>query len=220
MADPITFPMSANFFIPSDNFLSPTTTTSDLFILPYHIVPQRLSFPDLQKFKAFYRFPTLILDKSILITNNSVSNFTLGGSRLTHPDMYTNAAIAIHGIDKLLDYSVFGAEPGKNYSEPTMVASPGTPPPPPRIFVPSAADNEELTVHHGESDAACLCTELDLLQLQNVVIQETGTKSPLWSEGSGNQNAAVSKVMSRHAAQYPCAIRAWELLPFYELLKE
>jgi hypothetical protein len=90
---------------------------------------------------------------SPLITNNSVSNFTLDGSRLTHPDIYTNAAIAVHGIDNLLDYSFFGAEPGKNYSEPTMVAPPGTPvspPPPPRIFVPSTADDEELTVHHGE----------------------------------------------------------------------
>ncbi|KAG5235853.1 Vacuolar sorting-associated protein [Salix suchowensis] len=78
-----------------------------------------LSFADLQQYKAFYRLPTLILDKFILIPNNSVSNFTLDGSGLAHPDIYTNAAIAIRGIDKLLDYSVFGAEPGKNYSEPS-----------------------------------------------------------------------------------------------------
>ncbi|KAJ6887306.1 hypothetical protein NC651_027600 [Populus alba x Populus x berolinensis] len=48
----------------SDNSLSPTTTTSDPFIFPYHIVPQRLAFADLQQFKAFSRLPTLILDKS------------------------------------------------------------------------------------------------------------------------------------------------------------
>jgi hypothetical protein len=163
MADPTTFPISATFFIPSDNSLSPTTTTSDPFIFPCHIVPQRLAFADLQQFKAFSRLPTLILDRSILITNNAVSNFTLDGSRLTHPDIYTNAAISVHGIDNLLDYSFFGAEPGKNYSEPTMVAPPGSPvspPPPPRIFVPSTADDEELTVHHGESDATCMCTEV------------------------------------------------------------
>ncbi|KAI5572042.1 hypothetical protein BDE02_11G135200 [Populus trichocarpa] len=66
MADPTTFPISATFFITSDNSLSPTTTTttSDPFIFPYHIVPQRLAFADLQQFKAFSRFPTLILDKS------------------------------------------------------------------------------------------------------------------------------------------------------------
>lgn len=44
-----------------------------------------------------------------------------------------------------------------------MVAPPGSPvspPPPPRIFDPSTADDEELTVHHGESDATCMCTEV------------------------------------------------------------
>ncbi|CAK7357409.1 unnamed protein product [Dovyalis caffra] len=164
MADPTTFPISATFFIPSDNSLSPTTTTADPSIFPYHIVPQRLTFADLRQFKAFSRLPTLLLDKSILINNNSASNFTLDGSRLTHPDIYTNADIAVHGIDNLLDYSVYGAEPGKTFSEPNMVPPPPTPasgpPTPPRIFIPSTANDEELTVHHhGESDAACLCTE-------------------------------------------------------------
>ncbi|KAL9403346.1 hypothetical protein Peur_000318 [Populus x canadensis] len=105
MADSTTFPISATFFIPSDNSLSPITTSADPDIFPYHIVPQRLSFADLQQFKTFSRLPTLLFDKSILITNNSASNFTLDGSRLTHPDIYTNAAITVHGIDNLLDHS-------------------------------------------------------------------------------------------------------------------
>ncbi|KAH8518098.1 hypothetical protein H0E87_000059 [Populus deltoides] len=104
-------------------------------------------------------------DKSILITNNSASHFTLDGSRLTHPDIYTNAAITVHGIDNLLDHSVYGTESGKNSSKPDAVGPPPTPASPPRptprTFVPSTADDEEFTVHqHGESDAACLCTEL------------------------------------------------------------
>ncbi|KAB5521773.1 hypothetical protein DKX38_026092 [Salix brachista] len=160
MADSTTFPISSTFFIPSDNSLSPTTTTADPDIVPYHIVPQRLSFADLQQFKAFSRLPTLLFDRSILITNNSASNFTLDASRLTHPNIYTNAAIAVHGIDNLLDHSVYGTESGKKSSKPNAAGPPPTPAsPPPRTFVPSTADDEELTVHHrGESDAACLCT--------------------------------------------------------------
>ncbi|KAJ6423166.1 hypothetical protein OIU84_024154 [Salix udensis] len=159
MADSTTFPISSTFFIPSDNSLSPATTTADPDIVPYHIVPQRLSFADLQQFKAFSRLPTLLFDKSILITNNSASNFTLDASRLTHPNIYTNAAIAVHGIDNLLDHSVYGTESGKKSSKPNAAGPPPTPAsPPPRTFVPSTADDEELTVHHrGESDAACLC---------------------------------------------------------------
>ena len=165
MADSTTFPISATFFIPSDNSLSPTTTSADPDIFPYHIVPQRLSFADLQQFKTFSRLPTLLFDKSILITNNSASNFTLDGSRLTHPDIYTNAAITVHCIDNLLDHSVYGTESGKNSSKPDAVGPPPTPASPPRptprTFVPSTADDEEFTVHqHGESDAACLCTEV------------------------------------------------------------
>ncbi|KAJ6297875.1 hypothetical protein OIU76_019063 [Salix suchowensis] len=110
--------------------------------------------------KAFSRLPTLLFDKSILITNNSASNFTLDASHLTHPNIYTNAAIAVHGIDNLLDHSVYGTESGKKSSKPNAAGPPPTPDsPPPRTFVPSTADDEELTVHHhGESDAACLCT--------------------------------------------------------------
>ncbi|KAL9366206.1 hypothetical protein Peur_037405 [Populus x canadensis] len=165
MADSTTFPISATFFIPSDNSLSPITTSADPDIFPYHIVPQRLSFADLQQFKTFSRLPTLLFDKSILITNNSASHFTLDGSRLTHPDIYTNAAITVHGIDNLLDHSVYGTESGKNSSKPDAVGPPPTPASPPRptprTFVPSTADDEEFTVHqHGESDAACLCTEV------------------------------------------------------------
>ncbi|KAG6790678.1 hypothetical protein POTOM_006841 [Populus tomentosa] len=165
MADSTTFPISATFFIPSGNSLSPITTSADPDIFPYHIVPQRLSFADLQQFKTFSRLPTLLFDKSILITNNSASNFTLDGSRLTHPDIYTNAAITVHGIDNLLDHSGYGTESGKNSSKPDAVGPPPTPASPPRptprTFVPSTADDEEFTVHqHGESDAACLCTEV------------------------------------------------------------
>ncbi|KAJ6301176.1 hypothetical protein OIU77_015480 [Salix suchowensis] len=125
MADSTTFPISSTFFIPSDNSLSPATTTADPDIVPYHIVPQRLSFADLQQFKAFSRLPTLLFDKSILITNNSASNFTLDASRLTHPNIYTNAAIAVHGIDNLLDHSVYGTESGKKSSKPNA-AGPST----------------------------------------------------------------------------------------------
>ena len=75
---------------------------------------------------------------------------------MTSKQAYYSTTIAVHGIDNLLDHSIYGTESGKKSSKPNAVGPPPTPPP--RTFVPSTANDEELVVHHrGESDAACLC---------------------------------------------------------------
>nr|BBK20746.1 fasciclin [Actinidia chinensis] len=145
VANPSSLPLSATLFIPSDAALShfPASSSSssnspmgfDPFIIPYHIVPQRLTFSQLQLFKTNTRLPTLLPSNSILITNNSFSNFTLDASPITHPDLYLDSAVSLHGITTVLDYSLYGDV--SPLPPPVTVAEP--PPPPPLHFPRSDA---------------------------------------------------------------------------------
>ncbi|CAL5410843.1 unnamed protein product [Camellia sinensis] len=142
------FPVDGTLFIPGDDALShlPTATLEfDPFMIPYHIVPQqRLSFSDLQLFSTNTRLPTLLPSNSILITNNSRSNFTIDGAPITHPDLYLNSDIAVHGIKTILDYSIYGSAIGI-----------GSFPPP----APQAGEEEVVICGGGRrrSDAAASC---------------------------------------------------------------
>ncbi|XP_057949041.1 FAS1 domain-containing protein SELMODRAFT_448915-like [Malania oleifera] len=160
-ADPSSLPITATLFIPGDNALthlpSPPPLNFDPFIFPYHIVPQRLTFSDLQLFPINSRLPTLLPNSSILITNNSLSNFTLDASLLTQPDLYITTAVSVHGIATILDYAVYGNG---------RLSSPEPPPLPPSHDVPAPP---ALTQPDGElmgrriSDAACLCAEFPVV---------------------------------------------------------
>ncbi|XP_058197039.1 fasciclin-like arabinogalactan protein 21 [Rhododendron vialii] len=130
----LTTPLStATLFVPSDQALShfPTPTASPLisfdpFLIPYHIIPQRLPFSDLQLFKPLTRLPTLLPSNSILITVNSHSNFSVDGSPITHPDLYVNSAVAVHGVNNVLDYSVYGGGDRRSPSSPVITKGPET----------------------------------------------------------------------------------------------
>ncbi|KAK3188810.1 hypothetical protein Dsin_028371 [Dipteronia sinensis] len=77
-ADPTAFPLWATFFIPSDSSEESSPAVDRMaMVMAYHVVPQRLSFSELCLLKPLTRLPTLLPTKSILITNNSISNFTL-----------------------------------------------------------------------------------------------------------------------------------------------
>jgi len=149
MINPVTLPMSATLFIPQGESLN-RTPNMDPFLVPYHIVPQRLSFSDLRLLNTNTRLPTLLPGKSILITNTSASNFTLDDSPITQPDVYSTTALAVHAIAFLLDYALYG----DGFPQPEVVtpapASPLAPGPP-------------ITV--SSSDAARLCTEFPHLLL-------------------------------------------------------
>ncbi|OMO83213.1 hypothetical protein CCACVL1_11501 [Corchorus capsularis] len=163
-------PLSATFFVPSDNALLPfafpvtipTSSTAasaaaygfDPMIVPYHIVPQRLTFSQLILFKPLSRLPTLLPSKSILLTNTSQSNFTLDASLVSYPDLYLTSAIAVHGISALLNYSAYGggdATLGHVLSPPPSAT---TPPPP--MFVPLTGNGDVMN-DKRVSDAAAGC---------------------------------------------------------------
>ncbi|XP_022720781.1 fasciclin-like arabinogalactan protein 19 [Durio zibethinus] len=161
--DLLMLPLSATLFVPSDDsffpFPVPTSSTTaasfDPFVVPYHIVPQRLTFSQLTLFKPFSRLPTLLPSKSILITNRSLSNFTLDASRISYPDLYLTSAIAVHGIAALLNYTVYGGDAGLVHG----IAPP--PPPPPPMFEPVG----EVKGDRRRSDAGCLNREFAFVLL-------------------------------------------------------
>ncbi|XP_049367075.1 uncharacterized protein LOC125831991 [Solanum verrucosum] len=114
-ADLSSLPLTATFFIPGKTAMANHQTVGvqnlDPLLIAYHIIPQRLSFSDLRQLKPNTRIPTLLPSKFIIVTNNSLSNFTIDGSQITYPDLYVNLAFTFHGVDKILEYSVNNAEP-------------------------------------------------------------------------------------------------------------
>ncbi|KAK9060576.1 hypothetical protein SSX86_021282 [Deinandra increscens subsp. villosa] len=65
----------------------PTVLTPSSSLSPYHVLPQRLTFSDLQLFKTLTRIPTLLPSKIIIITDNTSSHFTIDDSLITQPDI-------------------------------------------------------------------------------------------------------------------------------------
>ncbi|XP_010460890.1 PREDICTED: uncharacterized protein LOC104741688 [Camelina sativa] len=117
--DQFGIPLSATIFIPSDFdsadvSSSASSSTGDNANNPlrlsvaYHIVPQRLSFSDLRLLKPLSRLPTLLPGNSIVVTNNSVSGYTLDGVLVSEPDLFISSSIALHGVASTLDYSRYG----------------------------------------------------------------------------------------------------------------
>ncbi|OAY54337.1 receptor-like protein 51 [Manihot esculenta] len=155
VADPSSLPLSATLFVPADDSRSPISTaiTFDPLIFPYHIVPQRLCFAELRQMKLYTRLPTLLLSKSILITNNSISNYTLDDSLLSHPDLFTTGTFAVHGMGTLLDYNVYGDAKPKA-PQPEVLSRP-----PPATYEPSGEEIDD-NPDSPDVDAACLCTEV------------------------------------------------------------
>ncbi|EOA39198.1 hypothetical protein CARUB_v10012166mg [Capsella rubella] len=114
--DQLGIPLSATIFIPSDFDSADVSSTSTedsannplRLSVAYHIVPQRLSFSDLRLLKPLSRLPTLLPGNSIVVTNNSVSGYTLDGVLVSEPDLFISSSIAIHGVASTLDFSRYG----------------------------------------------------------------------------------------------------------------
>ncbi|KAL8512832.1 hypothetical protein ACS0TY_019096 [Phlomoides rotata] len=123
-ADSSAFPLRATLFIPSDDAAAHSASVTDAgisfdpFLIPYHVIPRRLTFSDLRGLAVDTRIPTLLPSKFIIVTNNSASNFTVDSSQITQADIFSNAAFAVHGINNVLDYSVYGVDGGVLISPP------------------------------------------------------------------------------------------------------
>ncbi|CAN8303832.1 unnamed protein product [Cochlearia groenlandica] len=106
-------PLSATIFIPADFDAaaldsSSSAANSSRLSVAYHIVPQRLSFSVLCLLQPLSRLPTLLPGNSIVVTNNSVSDYTLDGVLVSEPDLFVSSSIAIHGVASPFDFSLYG----------------------------------------------------------------------------------------------------------------
>ncbi|KAI3933174.1 hypothetical protein MKW92_014859 [Papaver armeniacum] len=88
--------LTATFLIPTDNPLINTSASSSCQSLSSTIVGSRI--------------PTLLPEKSILVTNNSKSNYTIDEIQITYPDLYANGGVVVHGIKCTLNYTAFGRQ--------------------------------------------------------------------------------------------------------------
>ncbi|XP_062094577.1 FAS1 domain-containing protein SELMODRAFT_448915-like [Humulus lupulus] len=160
-------PLSATLFVPENDAVSPPTIAGpgpgDPLMFPYHVVPQRLSFPELLLFQTNTRLPTLLPGKSILITNNSRINYTIDGSQITQPDIYSTGNIAVHGVGAVFNYSIFGdgfdllPKPSKPEPEPNQS----------QVRRPPTVDHPNGETFGSSSDSAppCLCIEFQVVFL-------------------------------------------------------
>ncbi|CAL0304887.1 unnamed protein product [Lupinus luteus] len=109
MLNPTMLPLTLTLFIPHHNTFFHNNKNNpplDPFLFPYHIIPQRLTFSDLLLLPSTTNLPTLLPYRTISVTNNSAANFSLNGVPLTHPDLYSNPSLVVHGVANILDYSL------------------------------------------------------------------------------------------------------------------
>ncbi|XP_058084121.1 uncharacterized protein LOC131231834 [Magnolia sinica] len=84
--NPSSFPLSAILFIPSDDALAHLSLRPIVDVSLIQI-PHQFAFYDLQQFQIGARISTLLPNKTIVITNNTRSNFTVDDSLIIHPDL-------------------------------------------------------------------------------------------------------------------------------------
>lgn len=74
----------------------------DPLVVRYHVIPHAFSFFHLKQFKSGTRFPPLLHKKSIIINYNDGTSFAIDGNLISHPDMFYDGKVAIHGVETLL----------------------------------------------------------------------------------------------------------------------
>lgn len=80
-----------------------------------------------------------------------------------YPDLYLTSTIAVHGIQNILDYSVYG---GSTPSPPSLCPPPPPPPPPPHSRDSFVEEVEVAGVGQRSSDAVpSLCGVISVIFL-------------------------------------------------------
>ncbi|KAL5701905.1 hypothetical protein ACHQM5_027188 [Ranunculus cassubicifolius] len=162
VSDPTTFPITATIFVPNDASVSSTNLSSfNASNILYHILPQQLTFENLLTQKIGSRLPTLLPNKSILVTNNSRLNFTIDDTLIVRPNLYMNGVVVVHGITSALNYSVYGDEHLETNPNPSPV--PPSSSPVSETHMPGVISGENQTTGGGggssHSDAVQLGIE-------------------------------------------------------------
>ncbi|XXG84978.1 hypothetical protein AAC387_Pa11g0166 [Persea americana] len=127
----------ATIFIPTDvpkELVRGVNST----VIKYHVVPYAFSFFHLKQLDNGTRFPTLMHNKSILITSNYGSDFTIDGRPISDPDMFYDGKHAIHGVPSLLNYRIYEGKANSPKSPPSSL-NPPVAPKPPHTVAPTTA---------------------------------------------------------------------------------
>ncbi|KAL6197052.1 hypothetical protein ACLB2K_032665 [Fragaria x ananassa] len=153
-ANPLSLPLSTTVFMPENAAVS-RLPVADPFLLPYHVVPQRLTFADLRLFKNNSRLPTLLPGKFIVVTSNTESNFTVDDAAITQPDVYVTNNVVVHGVANVLDYSVYGVATVDSKPKQQQQQSPPRPPSPGQAL-PAGVNLPEWK---SGATTPCLCVQ-------------------------------------------------------------
>ncbi|KAJ8637787.1 hypothetical protein MRB53_012054 [Persea americana] len=116
-------PPSATVFFPTGEVM-PELWITDPQVIRYHIVPRAISYWQLSKHSAADNLlPTLLPYKSINVTGDTIcSVINVDNVLITHPEMFNDGSIAVHGISSLLKEHFLG------YDDPKMPSPPQTQP--------------------------------------------------------------------------------------------
>ncbi|KAK1296012.1 hypothetical protein QJS10_CPB15g00275 [Acorus calamus] len=116
-------PPSATLFIPANHSLEDLSRLAELddSFLPYHVAPLSLSLISLRRIGLGQRIPTLLDNRSLLITDDSDSNFSIDGRRLVRPDVLSGGRLSMHVVEAVLDYAKYG-KPSEEEAEAAGVA--------------------------------------------------------------------------------------------------
>ncbi|XP_024199955.2 proline-rich protein 36-like, partial [Rosa chinensis] len=171
-ANPLALPLSATVFVPQNDAVT-RVPAADPFLLPYHVVPQRLTFADLRLFKTNSRLPTLLPGKFIVVTSNSESNFTVDDSTITQPDVYVTANVVVHGVATVLDYSVYGVATVVSMPKPKQQPSPA--PPSPGQLLPAGVS---IPPWKSGATTPCLCVQFPVGLM--VAFAVLGLRNYIW----------------------------------------
>ncbi|KFK29557.1 hypothetical protein AALP_AA7G149300 [Arabis alpina] len=100
--------LTSTLFLPKTSVAGINATSR--LVASYHIVPQCLNFSDISLMQPLSRLPTLLNGNSIVITNNSASDFTLDGVLISEPDLFVSPSIVIHRIASPFNFSHYGGD--------------------------------------------------------------------------------------------------------------
>ncbi|KAJ7566116.1 hypothetical protein O6H91_02G089100 [Diphasiastrum complanatum] len=104
-------PQKSTMFVPNDaalggNELPPIMTA----VLQYHIATQQFPFNELLNLPAGTRLPTFLAGKSILVTRSDPVHYTVDGVTIVSPDLYRDQTITVHGINGVLNFTLYSQE--------------------------------------------------------------------------------------------------------------
>ena len=77
-------------------------------VFQYHVLTQQFSFLDLQQLPTGQILPTLLINSTVMVTNNSTDNFTVDDVRISYPNILLASNVAVHGLNGVMNSTVFG----------------------------------------------------------------------------------------------------------------